>query len=816
MDTFRVFLSAKMKYFTSFFLVFLLTLCSGFLVAQEATLSGIVKNNAGEGVPFVNVVLYTTSDEIVKGAVTDDAGTFIFTEIKEGSYLVKASFVGYENYTSAVFNLSEDKQLPVIILKENTESLEEVTVISKKPTIVREVDRLVFNVENTIAATGSAWDILRRTPGVVVKQDALAVRNNAVNVYINDRKLELSFEELQSLLESLGGDTIKSIEVITNPSAKYDAEGGAIINIVSSKALYLGYKGSVTARGTYGIFSKHYFGTSHYFKGNKLNVFFNYGYSPLKKTKQDNSFVNYQNETTPVSRWLQDFERKTWTKAHNANLILDYQLNDKQKLSFSAIGLYSPDEFDFARSVTAVSSFVDDSFDIGTTSRIDGEQKNLAFDLTYGYALENGSLQANAHYTSYTRERTQRLLSVYTDDQNAIFRNVRFTSNALQDIEIYTGQIDYTTQLGDVALETGGKISVIDSRSAIQFPSIQNDAPNGLDQAQDDDFLYDENVFAGYASLSKDINKWSLKGGLRVEQTNSTGNSIVLDEVVELDYLEWFPSAYAQYTLSDNHSFSLDYSRRLYRPRYQDLNPFVYFLNENNFTRGNSGLIPAFGNEFNFNYSLSGKYFFDVYYRDNGENILRLSFQDNESQVVRAENQNALASKSWGLDFTHGRSFTKWWYFYTYMSLFHEEETFLAVESGSIPFTVQIDGFYGSFSNFITLSKDKTFTGEVSLDYISGFIFGSYIQESTTDLRIGLKKTFWDKRATLSVVVNDVLGEANALVTSQYLNQNNGFLSVPETQNLQVGFTYNFGNFRLEDNNRALDKKERDRLEIKD
>ena len=236
MVTFRVFLCAIMKCFTPIFLVFLLTLCSNFVVAQEATLSGIVKNNSGEPIPYVNVVLYSGDDVIIKGAVTDDVGAFTFIEVKEGLYIVKASFVGYENYTSSLINLSQEMQLPTIILKENAESLEEVTLTSKKPTIVREVDKLVFNVENTIAATGSAWDILRRTPGVVVKQDALAVRNNGVNVYINDRKVELSFEELQSLLESVGGDTIKSIEVITNPSAKYDAEGGAILNIVSSKA----------------------------------------------------------------------------------------------------------------------------------------------------------------------------------------------------------------------------------------------------------------------------------------------------------------------------------------------------------------------------------------------------------------------------------------------------------------------------------------------------------------------------------------------------------------------------------------------------
>jgi hypothetical protein len=254
------------------------------------------------------------------------------------------------------------------------------------------------------------------------------------------------------------------------------------------------------------------------------------------------------------------------------------------------------------------------------------------------------------------------------------------------------------------------------------------------------------------------------------------------------------------------------YGRKLDRPRYKDLKPFLYFLNENSFSRGNSELLHSFSNQFNIIYSLLGTYFFDVYYRDNGENILRLNFQDNANEVSRTENQNAVDSQSWGIDFTHGRSIAKWWYFYTYMSLFHEEETFVALESNNVIVTNDVNGFYGSFSNFLTLSKDKTFTGEISLAYISKFLLGSYEQASTTDLTIGIKKTFWDKRASLSIAVNDVLGEANSLLTSRYLNQDNGFLAVPETQNLQIGFTYNFGNFKLKDNNRALDKKERERL----
>lgn len=802
-----------MKNFTPIFLAFFLTLLSSFVVAQEAKISGIVIDISGNPIPFANVVLHTADQKVIKGAITNDSGRYTISPVSQGTYFIKASFLGYKDYVTEEFELIGDKELPKIQLEEVSEGLDEVTVISKKPTIVREADKLIFNVENTIASTGSAWEILKRTPGVVMKQDGLTVRNNAVDVYLNDRKVELSFDEMQSLFESVGGDHIKSIEVIANPSAKYDAEGGAIINIVSSKILYAGYKGTVAARGTYGIFPKHYFGTSHYFKRKNLNIFFNYGYSPLKKTKLDEGFVNYQTGNTPISRWDQNLERKTWTKAHNANLIIDYQLSKNQEISFSAIGLYSPNEFDFVRSQYSISSFVDDSFDINTTSSLDSEQKNLALDLTYSYSFENGNLRTNAHYTSYNRDRSQRLSSIYSDDANAVFRNVSLRSSALQDIEIYTGQVDYTTQVGEVELETGGKVSVINSRSTINFLNIQNDDPsNGLSQAQNDDFLYDENVYAGYAIISKDINKWSLKGGVRVEQTNSVGTSLILNQEVDLDYLEWFPSAYVQYALSENHSFSLDYSRKLDRPRYQDLNPFVYFLNENNFSRGNSGLLPSFSHQFNFNYSLLGEYFFDVYYRDNGDNILSLSLQDNVNEVLRTEKQNAVDSKSWGLDFTHGRSITKWWYFYTYMSLFHEEETFIALESDNEIVTNDVNGFYGSFSNFLTISKDKTFTGEISLAYSSKFLFGSYIQEATTDLTIGVKKTFWNKRAALTLSVNDVLNEANAFLTSRYLNQNNGYIAVPETQNLQIGFVYNFGNFRLEDNNRSLDKVERERL----
>lgn len=807
-----IFIACMILKIPHIFTIGLLFCCATLLAQEKASISGSLASENGSPIVFANVLLLSEDDAIILGTITEEDGTFLFASIAPGSYKVKTSFIGFEDYISKLFAVKDAYDLPEIIVKESAEILDETTLISKKPTIVRKADRLVFNVENTILSSGSTLDILKRTPGVVVNQDKITVRNEDVVVYLNNRRVQLDTEEVQALLLSLGGDAIKSVEVLQNPPAEYDAEGGPVLNIITSKAVSVGYKGNVNARGTYGIFPKHAFGTSHFFKSKKTSLFVNYSYNPRKDSHRNLNSIRYQDDAI-TTVWDQDLERKKWTQAHNANLIFDYKISDHTALNIAVVGLYSPDEFIFARSPTAITSPTAPNLNIFTESRLRGERANVGLDLKLERTLENGSLSTNVHFTTFNRERSQRLNSRYTDENGALFRTVRFNSFSDQDIEIYTGQIDYETSIEKVALQAGVKAAVIDSRSRINFPLIQDDGNSGLDAAQNDDFFYDENVFAGYVSVARDWDKWSAKAGLRAEQTNSKGTSVILNTINELDYFEWFPSTFVQYAHSDNHSFSFDYARRLDRPRYQDLNPFSFFLNENNFDQGNANLLPAFSHRFNLNYTLNGDYSFDLYYRDNGENIIILPFQDNENQVLRTVRQNALASQSWGIDFTHGKSIANWYYLYTYLSAFHEEETFLAVESGNVRRTNAVDGFYAYIGNYLTLSKDKTLTGEVSLEYLSRFLSGSYVQNPTTAINVGIQKTFWKKRGTLQVNFNDVLNRANALLTSRYLNQNNNYFILNETQNVQVGFTYKFGNFRLDDNNREISTDEGERIQ---
>ena len=313
---------------------------------SQHKVEGKILDKASNPVPYANVILLNAEDStsVVKGAVSEESGAFHFENIAANEYLVKVSFVGFEELLRKI-SVSGDENLGNFILSESVSNLDEIAINVKNPTVRREIDRLVFNVANTSLSSGNTWDILRRTPGVLVANGSLQVRNQGVQVYINDRKVHLSASELRDLLESYSAENIQSIEVITNPPARYDAEGGSILNIVTSKGIAIGYKGSVNAALTQAIFPKYTFGTSHYYKADKLNLFANYSFNPRKEFKEDESYINFMDDDQNVlSRWETDFDRTTRSNAHNANVILDYYIDDRNTLSFSSNALYSPNK----------------------------------------------------------------------------------------------------------------------------------------------------------------------------------------------------------------------------------------------------------------------------------------------------------------------------------------------------------------------------------------------------------------------------------------------------------------------------------------
>ncbi|MCM4154975.1 TonB-dependent receptor [Gramella sp. AN32] len=785
---------------------------SGLLYSQN-DLRGLLVDEQNQPVAFANVILLNAQDStgVYKGSVSQENGSFVLENIADSVFLFKASFIGYKDVLRRL-DISGDKDLGKIIMSEASDQLDEVTITGRKPKITREIDRLVFDVENSSLSSGNTWNILRRSPGVIDNQGQLLVRNAAVQIYINDRKVYLSATELKTLLESYSAENIKLIEVITNPPAKYDAEGGAILNIVTSKSISPGYKGSVEGSYTQGVYSKFKLGTSHYFQGDKLNVFANYSFSPRKDYKNDDSYINFIRDGQLFSRWETDFTRATTSRAHNANAILDYTLSEKSSLNFSVNGNFSPKRNfnnDVSTEIYNAQMMLDST--LITDSEVNTDQDNIALNASFTTSLENGGdLTLMGHYTKFNQQRDQHILSRYFNSEGNSLGAIEFDTNANQDINIATAQVDYSGSLGSSVFEIGSKYSMIDSESGIDY--FNAGELRNLYSDLSNNFLYDENIFAGYVSLSHDWEKWSAKAGLRGEYTDRQGESTSTNDVLSRNYFELFPTAFLQYRASENHNFTLDYSRRIQRPRYESLNPFRYFLNETNYNSGNPNLIASISDNFNLNYTLKNAYFFDLYYRDHGRTPETLPFQDNEKLTIRYISQNLLESKGYGIDMYHARSITNFWYAQIFTSIFHQQNTLLAIESNNAEVTREIDGIQLYAYNIFTLSKDGTFEGTLFGQYLSNYLSGSYKLEPMTTVTVGLRKTLWNNRAELTLNFNDIFNTTNTRLTSGYLNQSNSFFSNSENQTVQVGFKYNFGNFRLEDNERSIDAAERDRL----
>ncbi len=787
----------------------------GTTFSQTFEISGKVISNKGEVIPFANILLLNAADStFIQGTSADENGLFSLQQVSPNLYLLQASYVGKGSKPLAL-DIQNDVRLGALVIVTEAERLEEVVVTARRPTVQRLPDRLVFQVENTVVSQGTTWDILRNTPGLIATREQLQIRGKTANIYMNGRRIQLSSEEQKDFLEGLSGTIIKSVELYANPPANFDAEEGAVINIITNKNVAPGYKGSVDGSFTQAIFPKYSLGTSHYFKSERLNVFANYNFNRKKTNLQLEKGIDFfDTDNSIFSRWQYDDDQVKNVDSHSLNLAVDYDFDDSNTLSITTNVLLQPNQ-DWERNLFAEIRNNQNQLDSTFTTNNRGfeDEHNLAFDLSYVHKLKKpgAKLTVNGHYTQYDDSYIQQILSSYFDSNGLFLRDFGFQTDADQNIDIFTGQLDYQTPIGSASLEAGAKISVVDSESSINFSNFIG-SDDSVDESLSDDFLYDEKVYAAYVSFVKNWEKWSMKLGVRGELTDAEGVSLTLDEVNNQDFFEPFPSIYLLYSPNDKHSFSFDYGRNVQRPRYNDLNPFRYFFNENDFEEGNPALQPNFSNNFNLNYTLNSEFFFDIYYRDNGNYISDLVFQDNQALTLRELKQNVLESTSYGLDFTVSKSVMDPWFLYAYTSVFHEDETFLAVESGNQEFTNSIEGFYVYLANYLTLSGDGSLTGELTFSHLSRFLFGSYVQSPITNLTLGLRKSLWDNRAIISVSAEDLLGKANGTYTSRYLNQDNFFFSVPETQFVRLGFTYNFGNFRLQENQRQIDKDERDRL----
>ena len=784
-------------------------------MAQQYQVDGVILNQESRAVSFVNVVLLKQVDSLfVTGTSTDDKGYFEFPNVNKGGYILKASFIGYDDFFKDL-NVDSHLNLGTIIIEEASEFLDEVTINFQKPTIQREIDRLIFNVENTSLSSGSTWEILSKTPGVIVQQNSITIRNQSATVYINDRKVSLSAEELRNLLETFSGTNIKSIEVITNPSAKYDADSGMVLNIVTNKNITPGYKGNVSGGFTQAIFPKYRIGTGHYFKNDWVNIAVDYSLNKRKEHKNDLSDITFFDLQNNISaHWETDFERITRSNLHNLNTAVDFTLGERSNLNVSSSVFLDPETTYDNKEVTKIlspSGNLDSLF--ATNSHLNIKKHNIALDATFTQVLNNKGavLTANVHYTNFDHRREQHLTTAYFSPNETLLSSSAFETNSHQEINIFIGQIDFSSKLFGMNFDTGFKGSKIESESSMNFFNLVNDSPV-LNPELTDNFGYDETILSGYISLAKSWKKWRMRAGLRSEYTEAEGISFSMNEKSLDDYFNWFPSLILNYTPNEFHSVGVAYNRSIARPRYDLLNPFRYFINENNFTSGNPDLVPAITERYSINYLIESKYNLEFYYRKSTNDIEVLSFQNNDEQFLRSVSSNMIERKGYGFNFQFAGAIKSWWYFSNYIAMFHEENTFVALESNNEEVTLKSNGMFVQMYNGFTLSKDRTLTADLTFSHLTGIVFGTYVMDPFTTVSIGFRKSLWNNRASVSLSANDIFDTTNRRLRADFLNQRNSYFAIQETQYIQFGFIYNFGNFSLKENTRQIRNEERTRI----
>ncbi|WP_246277472.1 TonB-dependent receptor domain-containing protein [Winogradskyella ursingii] len=780
-------------------------------LSQNFSVSGQVLDTDNRPIELANVLIFTEENgEFLNGTSTGVDGSFKLSNLSENTYFLTISFIGYEEVKQKIV-LTGNLDLKIIQLTELSETLDEVSIIAKKPTISRKPDRLIFNVENTALIEGSTLQVLKSTPGVIVSDGDIKIKSASAAVYINNRRVQLTSSELTQLLESSSANSIKSIEVITNPPASYDADSGSVINIIMSKNLVTGYRGSVFTDYTQGVFPRYNAGTSHYFKNDKFNLNVNYNYTNQKINRDNDDVVNYLNDSNDVEEvYSSRVNRNTWSETHNLNLNFDYYINDNNTLSLTSTGLYLPY---FKYQINNNTVITDDNGDFlsrFTADNLSRDNKyNIGTDLIFRHVFENqASLTLNGHFTLYDYERDQSVLSNFFDENNMFEDNSEFNTLANQDTQIITAKADYSLPIDDsTAFDVGVKFSNVNTESDITRLDIIN-GNEVVNTANSNAFNYDENVFAGYANFSKSWEKWDLNLGIRVEQTDIEGESPTLGELNTQEYLNWFPNASLSHNIAEEVSIYGNYKRSITRPSYTDLNPFTFFLNENTVVVGNPNLTPTYKDHYNFGINFLEYFTVEAYYDNYSGAIEELPRQNNETNIIAFTPTNIDKMVDYGFDFLFQYYKAKWGV-YSAVSIFNITEE---VDFGN--------GFVelNQWSNLVIIApyalflEDNSLNVNLNLTWISDNLQNLQTVEGRLISELSISKSILKNNGIISLSAGDLFNYQNFRTRTDYLNQSSSSFVDVDTRFVQLGFRYKFGNTKLQTNERSTSEEERERL----
>ncbi|SKB68308.1 Outer membrane receptor proteins, mostly Fe transport [Parapedobacter luteus] len=794
-----------MKHFKHTLIAFLLTtILATAAYTQQASIAGRVLDEKNAPLDLATVNLLAARDSsVVKTAFPDETGNFMFTGVQQGTYLVRAVLVGYEDALSEVVEIASAtaaKNFAPLVLKNTNTVLDEVAVTApQRPLVERKPDMMVVNVENsTLAAGNTAMDILERSPGVTVdKDDNISLMGKqGVIVMIDGKQTYLSAEQLANFLRNTDGNTIKSIELITNPSSKYDASGTAgMINIVLKKNRMAGTNGTFTAGTGYGFGHKANTSLNLNHKVDRLNVFGTYSYMDNEGGNEIGIFrsIVQQDVNTDFQQYT-EFNRRNRNHSYRAGV--DYNTSDRNVVGVLLSGYASGNDNNNSSNTLIGRTILSPDSTLFTSSLFDGSYRSFAINANNQFTIDSNGrkLVADVDVSRFSnRNDADYNNTFYLPSGDIKGQPLLSRSNMPTIINIRVAKVDYTHPFGKGnknKIETGMKYSNVSSDNDMRFENQvggvwQNDV------GRTNHFLYEEQVAAAYLNYSTTLGKLGIQAGLRSEYTVSDGNSITMANRIKRDYLDFFPSVFLNYNISDNHQTGLSYSKRINRPNYGNLNPFEYFLDQYTSEQGNPYLRPEYTHAFDFSYTLMQKYHLSAGYNRTNDVIAESMGQDDVTKRTWVTRDNLAKQEIWYGNLNVPVKVTKFWNTNTNLNAFY------------MGFDGPLGGEYLSQGQFAwqlrsnhTFTILPTLTAETSVNYQSSLVYSIYRIGSQWSIDAGLNKSFYNKKANLKFSVSDIFDTRVQDVRTQYANLNTVINQKNETRVARLTFTYSFGNMK--------------------
>lgn len=803
--------------FTALFFFFLGM--SNLAAKDISTLTGQVTDEKGESLPFANIALFEAgSEKLLTGTVSDENGKFLIETSKTGQFQLVISSIGFETFRSEPFEIraSIKKDFGSIKVVEEASNLSEVTVRATRPEITIEADKTTVNVEGTVMAEGNtALDVIARSPGIYVDQDNNINLNGrpGVTVMINDRQTYMSSNDLANFLRSMPAENIKSIEIINSPTSRFDAEGAAgIVNIKLKKNNIDGVFGNVSVGGMYnGLLSPN--------TGVSLNV---------KKGKWTNTAslnynqFNFQNELNidrnfQIDEGVSSFQQDSPITMYNESLFFqggsDYEINDKHSVGGS-IQASKRKEENIGKSLTEISNpGTDDLWFIRSDNDTRVNNNRIFGNLHYVGLLDTlgTRLSADVDFTRMVQDSEALLTNSnwVNDNENQATGDFIRTLNDM-DYSIFTAKVDFVKPFGKGrVLETGLKGSWVNSDNNLDLSRADGEGPF-IPDPNSNRFIYEENVLAAYASYKSNISeKVSFNAGLRAEHSDITGTSVTLDQVNKQRYLDLFPSVFVQQKISKEYQINYSANRRITRPNYRLLNPFVFYIDPLTTEQGNPNLRPQYAHNFEMNHVLKGAYQFTMGYSMTTDVFQQIFTQDEESRTTTTFTDNLDRAQNWNFRAMVPVEIRPWW----------NTSNMLQVTRSQWKSMIGDDLLDVAQTN-VTMRTQHTFTlpfglkAELMGMYVGPAQYGQATIKGFGWVDLGFTKPLMKEKLTLTVNGTDLFRSQIINANVQFANIDTQFRQYRNTQGVRLTLRYKFAqgeSFRV--SNRSGSTEERSRLD---